>query len=72
MKTGFCFLFAAARTISVQMDVGLDRADGAVDDELDADCGGEVEDDVGLVDELGDGGTRTRRTRWCTRTSGCP
>ena len=36
------------------VDVGLDGADGALDDELDADGGGEMDDDVGVVDEFGD------------------
>ena len=34
-------------------DVGLDRAHGALDDELDPDCSGEVIDDVHRVHELG-------------------
>ncbi len=38
------------------MHVGLDRAHRALDDQRDADRGGEVEDDVGLVDQLGDHG----------------
>ena len=38
------------------MHVRLDRADGALDDELDADGRGEVEDDVALVDQLGHDG----------------
>ena len=36
------------------VDVGLDRPHRALDDQLDADGGGEVVDDVGRVDELGD------------------
>jgi hypothetical protein len=36
------------------VDVRLDRAHRALDDEGDADGGGEVVDDVGLVDELSD------------------
>jgi hypothetical protein len=36
------------------VDVGLDRAHGALDNEVDADRRGEVVDDVGLVDELRD------------------
>jgi len=43
------------------VDVGLDRPHGAVDDELDADSGGQVHDDVGLVDELGDHGVAIGR-----------
>ncbi len=38
------------------MDVRLDRPDGALDDQLDADGGGEVVDDVRPVDELRDDG----------------
>ena len=38
------------------MDVGLDRANGAVDDELHANGSSKVEDDVGFVNKLGDGG----------------
>src|SRR5713226_1507155 len=34
--------------------VGLDGLDGAFDDELDADGGGEVDDDIGVIDELGE------------------
>jgi hypothetical protein len=36
------------------VDVGLDRAHRAVDDQIDADRSGEVIDDIGLIDELGD------------------
>src|SRR3981189_2330268 len=32
------------------VDVGFDGADGTFDDELDADSGGEMDDDVGIVD----------------------
>ena len=35
------------------VDVGLDGADGAFDDEFDADSGSEMNDDIGIVDELG-------------------
>src|SRR6266849_1159441 len=33
--------------------VGLDGLDGTFDDELDADGGGEMDDDIGIVDEFG-------------------
>ena len=36
------------------VDVGLDGAHRALDDQLDADRGGQVEDHVGAVDQLGD------------------
>src|SRR5271156_6523357 len=36
------------------VDVRFDGADGAFDDELDAHGGGEMDDDVGVVHELGD------------------
>ena len=36
------------------VNVGLERADGTVDDQLHADGGGEVEDVVGVVDKLSD------------------
>src|SRR4029077_15358674 len=36
------------------VDVGLDGAHGAFDDELNADSGGEMDDDVGIVNKLGD------------------
>ena len=36
------------------VDVGFDGAHGTFDDELDADGGGEMDDDVGIVDEFRD------------------
>ena len=36
------------------VDVGLDGANGAFDDELHADGGGEVNHSIGVIDELGD------------------
>jgi len=36
------------------VNIGFDGADGAFDDELDADGSGEVDDDVGIIDEFGE------------------
>src|ERR1700736_6328657 len=36
------------------IDVGFDSANGTLHDELNADGGGQVNDDVGIVDQLGD------------------
>ena len=53
MTTSFFFLLACLQHDFGAVDVGLDRVDRRLDDQLDADRGGQVEDDVGAVDELG-------------------
>ena len=45
--------------------VGLDRVDRALDDQFDADRGGEVEDDVGAIDPARRAAARCRPCRSC-------
>ena len=53
MRTGFFFLLAELEHDLGAADVGLDGADRRLDDQLHADGGRQVEDDVATVDQLG-------------------
>ena len=50
----FLFLASSFEDELRAVDVGLDGLDGAFDDELDADGGGEMDDHIGIVNELGE------------------
>ena len=53
MTTSLPFLLRVREHDLGAVHVGLDRADRRLDDELHADGGGQVEHDVGAIDELG-------------------
>jgi hypothetical protein len=48
----FAFFCRGFQDVLRAVDVGLNRADGAFNDQTNADGGGEMDDDVGIVDEL--------------------
>ena len=51
-KDEFAFFAGGFEDALSAVDIGFDGAHGAFDDELDADSGGEMDDDVGIVDEF--------------------